>query len=293
MKLRTATPGLAGNAISLAHPAFALALALLLANDFVLKAAYPGWVTGKLSDFAGLFVLPYFLAWLWPARRTALHVGVALAFVAWKLPLSRPFVELWNAAPWFDVARVEDLSDLIALASVALSFHATARATTRVVHVPAVAIACIALFAFTATSKHYEKPVHGAYLFEGTPAELRQRLEAFDVYVDEEGNEWSVALLRHVQDGEAMDCVDSTRVRFSVKAFRAATLVELASFSGRCELDAKQVLAAVHAFNRIALAAGLDPGTANLDLPKRAKRLDCPPDMPLPTVPAPESPATP
>ena len=39
---------------ALASPGFALALVVLVLNDHVLKTAYPGWVTGKLSDVAGL-----------------------------------------------------------------------------------------------------------------------------------------------------------------------------------------------------------------------------------------------
>lgn len=37
------------------------ALALLALNDHVLKTASPGWVTGKVSDFAGLAVAPALL----------------------------------------------------------------------------------------------------------------------------------------------------------------------------------------------------------------------------------------
>ena len=36
-------------------------MGLLLVNDHVLKAAYHSWVTGKLSDFAGLFFFPFLL----------------------------------------------------------------------------------------------------------------------------------------------------------------------------------------------------------------------------------------
>jgi hypothetical protein len=47
---------------ALAHPIAILAIALLVVNDHVLKAAYPGVVTGKLSDFAGLVFFPLLLA---------------------------------------------------------------------------------------------------------------------------------------------------------------------------------------------------------------------------------------
>ncbi|ADG75741.1 conserved hypothetical protein [Cellulomonas flavigena DSM 20109] len=41
------------------HPVPLVALAVLLLNDHVLKAAAPGWVTGKLSDVAGLAFFPF------------------------------------------------------------------------------------------------------------------------------------------------------------------------------------------------------------------------------------------
>ena len=55
-RVSTARPG-----ASLLHPVFLVGLALLLVNDHVLKHACPGWVTGKLSDFAAMLVTPLFL----------------------------------------------------------------------------------------------------------------------------------------------------------------------------------------------------------------------------------------
>lgn len=46
------------------HPFPLAATATLLINDYVLKAAWPGVVTGKLSDFAGLFIFPIILVCL-------------------------------------------------------------------------------------------------------------------------------------------------------------------------------------------------------------------------------------
>ncbi|TCB96187.1 hypothetical protein E0H26_16325 [Micromonospora zingiberis] len=48
----------------LIHPVTVAATALLILNDHVLKAAYPGWLTGKLSDVAGLVMAPPLLALL-------------------------------------------------------------------------------------------------------------------------------------------------------------------------------------------------------------------------------------
>ena len=47
---------------ALAHPLAIAALVLLALNDHVLKQAWPGFVTGKLSDVAGLVVAPLVLA---------------------------------------------------------------------------------------------------------------------------------------------------------------------------------------------------------------------------------------
>jgi len=47
---------------ALATPVALFAIALLVVNDHVLKAAYPGLVTGKLSDVAGMMVFPLLLA---------------------------------------------------------------------------------------------------------------------------------------------------------------------------------------------------------------------------------------
>src|SRR5690349_13071723 len=84
----------------LGHPGTLLALALLLLNDHVLKAAYPGWWTGKLSDAAGLVLAPPLLALLahrlppWAALATTAAgfvlvkgcgYGAAAASAAWGL----------------------------------------------------------------------------------------------------------------------------------------------------------------------------------------------------------------
>src|SRR5438046_3051622 len=44
---------------ALARPISLAAIALLLLNDHVLKPLWPSFITGKLSDFAGLYFTPY------------------------------------------------------------------------------------------------------------------------------------------------------------------------------------------------------------------------------------------
>lgn len=74
------------------HPLALSSIGLLLLNDHVLKAAVPSWLTGKLSDFAGLFFFPFLLAAI-----------LALPLEGLRLPprrimaLSCGFTALWFA----------------------------------------------------------------------------------------------------------------------------------------------------------------------------------------------------
>ncbi|MEM9188613.1 MAG: hypothetical protein AAGF12_05530 [Myxococcota bacterium] len=107
-----------------AHPAFLLGVALLLLNDHVLKGSgvLPSVLTGKLSDFAGLFVAPVVLAWLLRARtRRALigaHVATGLGFSALQV-VPGIGAALESIAP---VNIWADPTDLIALPIQGLSY---------------------------------------------------------------------------------------------------------------------------------------------------------------------------
>jgi hypothetical protein len=89
---------------------FAGAIALLVINDHVLKAAWPGFVTGKLSDVAGVVMVAILLAAL--LRRPSAACGAtAVAFVALKVV---PIMPTW-AAPVLGGATRTDPTDLMAL----------------------------------------------------------------------------------------------------------------------------------------------------------------------------------
>ena len=72
---------------ALLHPVPLAAIVLLIVNDHVLKQAFPGALTGKLSDFAGLVFFPLFLQALWEVgnwavgRRTIADRRVLVAVV--------------------------------------------------------------------------------------------------------------------------------------------------------------------------------------------------------------------
>lgn len=100
----------------LAHPVFLVSLFILLLNDLILKTTFHNYLTGKLSDFAGLLAFPFFWSVLFPKRIKEIHIGVVLFFCFWKSPFSETFVNL------FGFYRIVDFSDYIALVSVFISF---------------------------------------------------------------------------------------------------------------------------------------------------------------------------
>ena len=151
----------------LASPGFTAGLALLLVNDFLLKPYLHNWLTGKLSDFAGLFVFPMFWAAAWPRARAAIYVGTAALFAIWKSPASQPIIDGWNALDLFRVGRTVDATDLLALLVLPVSyiyFERAIRAAKRS-YLPYFA-AVAALFAFTATSYRTEFTYSEQFLFD-------------------------------------------------------------------------------------------------------------------------------
>lgn len=97
-----------------------LCLALLLLNDFYLKMHYPGWITGKLSDFSGLALVALLVFSTALPFRFALLLLVSL-FCWWKSPWSQFFIDFLNSLSTVQFGRVIDYSDLFALAVLPLA----------------------------------------------------------------------------------------------------------------------------------------------------------------------------
>lgn len=164
---------------------FMAALLVLVANDAWLKPAFGNSVTGKLSDFAGLFAFPLFWSAFFPRRRTAIHLGMAAAFVLWKLPAADGVIRLWNAAAPLDVARTADGTDLLALVSVAAAYAYGSRpraglSWTRLRW----ALAPGALLAFAATSFLTLQAYERTYHFAAEPAALLRGLDSLGITPD-------------------------------------------------------------------------------------------------------------
>ncbi|MFO0755608.1 MAG: hypothetical protein U0359_03920 [Byssovorax sp.] len=168
---------------ALLHPLWLASLSVLVLNDHFLKGSglLPGWLTGKLSDIAGLLVAPALLAVLLrlSSRRAILaaHLATGAVFAAIKLSpaAAAAFARLMELGP-FHATIVADVTDLLALPALALSLAvlvpemrrpAVDRPFTRRALVAGASLAC------AATSQRTEEPcVNDPTLCEaGTPRE--------------------------------------------------------------------------------------------------------------------------
>lgn len=145
----------------LVRPWPVLALIVLAVNDHLLKGSglFPGWFTGKLSDFAGLLFFPLLLVTLWNLACEGIN-GIVRRHMLWSSPtttqlmiaatatgaffsavqIHEPVAE-WYAsvtaslAFWSDAPRAEvtmDPTDIAAVPMVFLSFLLGQRAIARV-----------------------------------------------------------------------------------------------------------------------------------------------------------------
>ena len=101
---------------------FAFGFILLFLNDHMFKWWYPNFVTGKISDFAGIFILPMFLAHVTGGRKVLSILVTLILFLWWKSPFSETFIEWYNEFAIIPITRLVDYSDYLALSMLPFSF---------------------------------------------------------------------------------------------------------------------------------------------------------------------------
>ncbi len=106
----------------LTHPVFLACLFGLIVNDLYLKYAYHNWFTGKLSDFAGLFVFTVFLQVFFWKRKKTVSLFVALFFIWWKSPFADQALFFINNKLQIPAHRVIDYTDYTALSILPFTF---------------------------------------------------------------------------------------------------------------------------------------------------------------------------
>jgi hypothetical protein len=178
---------LVGNRIRLlTSPVFIAVLGLLLLNDFLLKRLFHNWLTGKLSDFSGLFIFPLlFSVWI-PRYKAWIYLSTAAGFMFWKSTYSQPLIDTINTVSAIRISRMAGMTDLIALSVLPVSWRC------RPVNLPlrelqvkpmrpilAVAVSALCVFAFAATTTVEPEQVvvyDKDYQFELSREELVDRL---------------------------------------------------------------------------------------------------------------------
>ncbi|MEU7973980.1 hypothetical protein AB0B48_18285 [Micromonospora sp. NPDC049089] len=170
----------------LCHPATLVALVLLLLNDHVLKVAFPGPVTGKLSDVAGLVLAPPLVAVLLtllvprlPSRAAALAglvaVGAGFAVVKSSGYAAELASSAWTVLAGPSLVRA-DWTDLLTLPALCLSWWSWTRSRRRPVRrrtarlVRLLVVLPPAVLAVAATSAINYPYAVGTAMLDGQPA---------------------------------------------------------------------------------------------------------------------------
>jgi hypothetical protein len=100
-----------------------LSVALLILNDHFFKEAYPSWLTGKLSDFSGIFLIILVLRSVSPDHARKITTAVIVLFAFWKSTYSQPLINSINMYSDIKIGRVVDLTDLMALTIIPIAHH--------------------------------------------------------------------------------------------------------------------------------------------------------------------------
>ncbi len=156
---------------------FIIGLSLLLLNDFFFKENFGNWLTGKLSDFAGLFVFSLFWTVFIPKHKVKLFCLTGFLFVYWKSPFSQNFIDMWNNLGIFQVSRVVDYADLLALTVLPIAFFIEKRKESlKKIQINPILPLIIASFSFLATSYLTDIEAENDYQFDFPIDTLAKRI---------------------------------------------------------------------------------------------------------------------
>lgn len=170
----------------IAHPLFILCVLTLIVNDWYLKTTFHNSVTGKLSDFTGLFAFPYLLSVLYPRHSNKIHIGSVLLFVLWKSEWSQPLIDVFNSFT-IPINRTVDYTDYIALVCVGISYitlkSEISLSMKPIVKKAFMVVACLSFLATTLpphTNRKYVN-INREYEFPFSKRELVSRLNMVQI----------------------------------------------------------------------------------------------------------------
>ncbi|MFK7924537.1 MAG: hypothetical protein AB8H47_21450 [Bacteroidia bacterium] len=181
------------------HPVFILSLTLLILNDWFFKTAFHNEITGKLSDFAGLFAFPFLISLLLPKHKKSIHILTALLFIIWNSELSQVIISYLNQLS-IPVGRTIDITDNIALVSILASYHCLNHKLVLTLkpwfQKGLIMVSCLAFMATSLPPQEYRAYVNidKEYTFEFSKRELVSRLNMVQIKEVHRVNKYSGAV---------------------------------------------------------------------------------------------------
>ncbi len=183
------------------HYSVVISILLLIFNDHYLKYHYPGFVSGKLSDFTGLYFFPFLIVLflgLFTGNRTSKHrLGL------YSLLFTALFFVGIKTVPWFNnqvevvlnflhggfSVIVLDATDLIALPVLFLSWRLWNRDSLAHPRWSMWIVVILAAGATLATSCQWPSVIKELYLAEDRIYAVDPRMDTWFVSTDQ-GNTW-------------------------------------------------------------------------------------------------------
>lgn len=228
----------------LLSPLFLIGLIILLINDFFLKSYFHNYLTGKLSDFAGLFVFALFWSALFPRSKAVIFSCIVVFFSFWKSPLASGFIDWWNSIGIFTIARTVDYTDLSAF--VVLPAAWIYGENCRAFRVPVFSqnyaltvIALVSVFAFTATSQpepnsHYLEYQEN-YTVEKSSLEVLKKLQEYETDYFYESRGQNKNLTSMSIKFRSKFCDDKPSAGFEISGQGNRSTIKLTSVNYTCQ----------------------------------------------------------
>ncbi len=160
-------------------------LLVLFLNDLYFKYSYPNLLTGKLSDFTGIACLCIVVMSFTKNKKlvVALFATISLGFIWWKSPYASFFIAEWNKNTRFQISRVVDRTDLVALIVIPVLLYHSKYSYISKKHFIRIPIILSSLIIFISTAGTHGRMKQ--YEFDCSKDELRKSiLNYFDTHED-------------------------------------------------------------------------------------------------------------
>ena len=163
-------------------------------NDLYLKYEYHNYLTGKLSDFAGLFAFAYFFSCFFPKKVKSIYALSGFLFVFWKSEFSQPIFDFAHSYG-IGIDRTIDYSDLIALFILPISYNywkTDYRQIIRPIKILKPIIISVCCLAFVATSlpQKNEKYNYKSNLETSLQTDIYNAKDKLYIYQSEQENRY-------------------------------------------------------------------------------------------------------